>query len=203
LTEAVSAQHGWKRSPFITIAERISRTLAGAVSKPIEMCDDDLRLTMFPKRLAVKVDPAPPRWEMFKLDQLVAENGLPVATIGPIVKLTPFDPWGHRTFSMMTNNGVANVIRGLTTVTPLWSRIESQRVESHLAAKAYLWDMRIATSSIPRDLLSKILLKQIGLRNAPTFSSTRDQRNDSPSCSRKDPSLSNAATAARRNDQAV
>ncbi len=32
-------------------------------------------------------------------------------------------------------------------------------------AKAYLWDMRIATSSIPRDLLSNVLLKQIDPRN--------------------------------------
>jgi predicted esterase len=132
-------------------------------SKPIEMCDDDLRRTMFPKRLVSKVDPAaPPRWETFKLKQPVAENGLPVATIGPIVELTPFDDWGHRIFSMQTNNGRADVIQGLTTVTPLWSRVEALQAK---AAKAYLWDMRIATSSIPRNLLSKILLKQIDPRN--------------------------------------
>ena len=131
-------------------------------SKPIEMCDDDLRRTMFPWRLADKVDPAPPpRWEMFKLEQPVAINGLPVATIGPIVRLTPFDDWGRRTFSMQTNDGVANVIQGLTTVTPLWSSVESLK-----GGKAYLWDMRIATSSIPRELLTKILLKQIDPRNA-------------------------------------
>ncbi len=117
---------------------------------------------MFPWRLADKVDPAPPpRWEMFKLNQPIAINGLPVATIGPIVRLTPFDDWGRRTFSMQTNDGVANVIQGLTTVTPLWSSVESLK-----GGKAYLWDMRIATSSIPRELLTKILLKQIDPRNA-------------------------------------
>ncbi|HEX3997575.1 MAG TPA: peptidase [Pirellulales bacterium] len=134
-----------------------------AAAKPILMCDDDLRRTMIPWRLVSKVDPSPPpRWETFKIPQPIAEDGLPVATIGPILRLTPFDDWGRRTFTMQTNNGPADVIQGLTTVTPLWSRVESLKSQ---AAKAYLWDMRIATSSIPRNLLTKILLKQVDPRN--------------------------------------
>lgn len=139
----------------------LNNNASAAAAKPILMCDDDLRRTMIPWRVVTKVDPVPPpRWETFKLDQAVADNGLPVATIGPIVRLQPFDQWGRRIFSMQTTDGVANVIQGLTTITPLWSRVESLK-----GGKAYLWDMRIATSSIPRDLLSKILIKQIDPRN--------------------------------------
>jgi predicted esterase len=131
--------------------------------KPILMCDDDLRRTMIPWRLVTKVDPAPPpRWETFKIEQSVAQNGLPIATIGPIVREEPFDKWGRRVFSMQTNLGVANVIQGLTTITPLWSRVESLQVKG---AEEYLWDMRIATTSIPRNLLSQILLQQVNPRN--------------------------------------
>ena len=53
---------------------------------------------------------------------------------------------------MQTNNGIANVIQGITEVTPLWSRVESLDTHDTRAAKPYLWDMRIATSSIPRQL---------------------------------------------------
>lgn len=138
-------------------------TASQFISKPILMCDDDLRRTMIPWRVVSKVDPAaPPRWETFKIAQHVAENGLPVATIGPIVRLEPFDDFGRRIFAMQTNQGIANVIQGLTEVTPLWSRVESLDTQ---AAKEYLWDMRIATSSIPRQQLTKILLKQIDPRN--------------------------------------
>jgi len=145
--------------------------IAGA-AKPILFCDDDLRRTMIPWRLVTKVDPAPPpRWEMFKINQPVAEDGLPVATIGPILKLDPFDDWGRRTFTMQTNKGPAAVIQGLTEITPLWSKVQSLKVAAALnngpnsPAKAYLWDMRIATTSVPRNLLTKILLKQIDPRN--------------------------------------
>ncbi len=141
----------------------LNPTASQFVSKPILMCDDDLRRTMIPWRTVSKVDPAPPpRWETFKLEQPVAQNGLPVATIGPIVRLEKFDDFGHRIFAMQTNQGIANVIQGLTEITPLWSRVES--LDSN-AAKAYLWDMRIATNSIPRDQLTKILLKQIDPHN--------------------------------------
>ena len=53
------------------------------------------------------------------------------------------------------------IIQGLTEITPTWSKAESLRREG----TNYLWDMRIATSSIPRDLLNKILSKQIDPKN--------------------------------------
>ena len=129
-------------------------------SKPILLCDDDLTRTMVSKRLVQKIDPAPmQRLEQFAIKQPVAELGSQVASIGTILDVTQFDAFGRRTFSMLTNRGRTDVIQGLTTITPVWSQLKSLQMGG--GAPVFLWDMRIATSSLPRGLLSAVLRRQI------------------------------------------
>jgi len=131
------------------------------VWKAIEFCDDDLTRTMFPKRLIAKVDAsAPQRWEHFEIPQPVADQGNPISSIGTILGQTPWDRFGRRTYTIQTSKGAANVIQGLTEITPAWTKVESLR-----GGQPYLWDMRIATSSLPRDLISTILSRQIDRTN--------------------------------------
>jgi predicted esterase len=126
-------------------------------SKPILLCDDDLTRTLVSKRLVQKIDPAPvQRLEQFAIKQPVAQIGAQVSSIGTILDVTKFDAFGRRTFSMLTNKGRTDVIQGLTMITPVWSRLEALQ-----GGQPFLWDMRIATSSLPRDLLSKVLRRQI------------------------------------------
>ena len=127
----------------------------------ILMCDDDLRRTMVGLREVIKVDAvAPQRIEHFMLKQPVLGNGAPVASLGAITEVGDWDPYGHRIFSMIIGGKVTNVIQGLTEITPSWSKAEVIQGGANL-----LWDMRIATSSIPRDRLNKILSKQIDPKN--------------------------------------
>lgn len=126
--------------------------------KVILMCDDDLRRTMVAQREVAKVlfDP-PPRIEHFFIkDQNVADTGSPIASLGAIVWESTWDKFGRRTVKVQIGGGVQAVIQGLTEITPMWSKVETLNGGAKL-----LWDMRIATSSIPRDLLSKILMRQI------------------------------------------
>ena len=60
----------------------------------------------------------------------------------------------------MTANGSKDVIQGITVLTPEWAKVEGLK---------YVWDMRIATSTIPRDTLHKILLKNINPKSAEDF----------------------------------
>ena len=53
---------------------------------------------------------------------------------------------------MNTTHGPVDIIQGITEITPQWTKVEGI---------TYMWDMRIATSSIPRDVLHKILMRQI------------------------------------------
>ena len=64
----------------------------------------------------------------------------------------PFDEFGRRIFTINTARGLVDVVQGITELTPQWTKVEGI---------SHVWDMRIATSSIPRDTLQKILLKQI------------------------------------------
>jgi hypothetical protein len=119
----------------------------------ILMCDDELTRTMVAKRRVAKVDEAPldPGMERIPIPQRVPEDGRRVAGIGSILSATPFDAFGRRILSLATASGRVDVVQGITEITPRWVRVEGIHTE-----KPLLLDMRLATSSIPRDVLAKI-----------------------------------------------
>ena len=61
---------------------------------------------------------------------------------------------------MITNKGAVPVVQGITELTPQWTKVEGI---------SHVWDMRIATSTIPGDILQKILLKQISPKGTKTI----------------------------------
>ena len=76
--------------------------------------------------------------------------------MGPILRVEPFDEYGRRILAMNTHRGPVDVIQMITVITPRWTKVEG---------KNYIWDMRIATSSIPPDVLAKILAKATDPKN--------------------------------------
>ena len=126
-------------------------------SGPIQLIillDDDLRRTFVPKHQIREVRPeaAGQLDEKFKVWQKVLHTGPPVRNVGAVARVEPFDEFGRRTFSYLTMKGRVDVIQGITEITPQWTKVEGT---------SHVWDMRIATSSIPTDVLKKILFKQI------------------------------------------
>jgi pimeloyl-ACP methyl ester carboxylesterase len=95
--------------------------------------------------------------EKFNIHQVVARGGNEIKSVGPVMKLTPFDEFGRRTYTMNTSRGAINVIQGITLLTPQYAKVEGLAAEK----SSYVWDERIATSTIPRELLDKILFKLI------------------------------------------
>lgn len=120
----------------------------------IGFVDDDLRRTFFPKRQVREVgqDDAARAVERFRLHQRTAQAGRTVQSVGPAIRIQPFDEYGRRIFTMQTLRGPEDVIQGITELTPSWAKVEGVK---------HVWDMRIATSSIPPDVLAKILNHQI------------------------------------------
>ena len=120
----------------------------------IVVVDDDLRRTYVPKfqLREVRTEDASEVKETFRIRQPATFGGKQVKSVGAAVRLDPFDEFGRRTFVMNTSQGPVEVVQGITEITPDWTRVEGIRV---------MWDMRIATSSIPHDVLSKILWRQI------------------------------------------
>ncbi len=120
--------------------------------------DDDLRRTFLPKRQVreVRKDEIGEVVEKFNIYQRVLRSGFGVKTVGPTIKVEPFDEFGRRTITMHTNSGPLDIIQGITELTPHWAKVEGI---------SHVWDMRIATTNIPRDVLARILAKQIDPKN--------------------------------------
>ncbi len=143
--------------------DALAPTGAGEIKlKRIVLCDDQLRRTfVFSGNRATEFAPSPiTRFEKFTIKQRVCLAGRGFASIAPI-RWSPFDEFGRRIFSVNTNEGPVDVVQGITEVTPTYTRLDV--LQGH---NAYVWSMSIATNSIPREDLSKILRNHIDVKNA-------------------------------------
>lgn len=135
----------------------------GSGGTSVVMCDDELTRTMVSKRQVVKAEPAPVGFgqERIPIPQRLPDNGRRVAAVGGILETTPFDEFGRRILSLMTASGRLDVVQGITEITPRWTRVEAIATE-----QPFLLDMRIATSSIPRDVLRRVIDQRIDRTDA-------------------------------------
>ena len=136
---------------------------SGTAGEPILMCDDELTRTMVSKRKVAKVEEAPvdAGMERVRIPQRVPENGRRVAGVGGILETTPFDAFGRRILSLATASGRVDVVQGITEITPRWTRVEGVQTE-----KPLLLDMRMATTSIPPDVLKRVISQHIDRTSA-------------------------------------
>jgi predicted esterase len=132
-------------------------------TKEIVIIDDDLRRVFVGQRNVLTFgDSQLSSFERIKLQQAVASAGPGIASVGPIVQVKPFDKFGRRTFTMAGAKGNIDVIQGITEITPRYTKVEALTRGSY----QYVWSMRIATSSIPRETLSEILMHRIDPKNS-------------------------------------
>ena len=120
----------------------------------ILMCDDELTRTMVSKRRVVKAEPGQgdPGAERIKIPQRIPESGRRVVGVGQILGTTPFDDYGRRILSIGTAGGRVDIVQGITQIAARWTS-----VEGILTERPHLLDMRIATSSIPRDVIKRVI----------------------------------------------
>ena len=134
----------------------------GDAAKSITLVDDGLRRVFVPRfRIQQQLPANGPVKEKIGIEQHVATAGARMGRMGPIVKVTPFDNFGRRTFSMMTDKGRLDVVQGITTITPAWTKVESLFTKK----QPVIWDMRVATSSIPLADLKGLLTWRINPKN--------------------------------------
>jgi predicted esterase len=128
---------------------------------PILLCDDELRRTMVPVTRLASLEERPfESLEVIRIPQRVATTGQAVAAMGGMAVVAPFDEHGRRVVSLRTQLGPRNVIQGITEISPVYTRLRGLQ-----STTSFVWDMRIATSSIPRDVLWKIFEKHIERTN--------------------------------------
>ncbi len=142
------------------LAERLANPAKSTgATRNIVLINDDLRRVFVCQRhidAAPEEDPSAAK-EKFLPKQHVRQQGLAIASMGPIVRITPFDEFGRRILTINSPKGQVNLIQGISELTPTYAKVEGLVSEQ----SKYVSDMRIATSSIPADVLDKILHRQV------------------------------------------
>jgi predicted esterase len=148
--------------PGVTI-DPLTAGSDAARGEPVLMCDDELSRTMVSKRRVTSVAEAPfdSGIERIAIPQRVVEQGRRVAGVGGILETTPFDEYGRRILSLAAPAGRLDVVQGITEITPRWTRVQGIQTE-----KPLVLDMRLATSSIPRDVLGRVISQHIDRTSA-------------------------------------
>jgi pimeloyl-ACP methyl ester carboxylesterase len=131
------------------------KTPAGEVAlTPLLVIDDGLRRTYIHRNQVREIlDDDSARDVRINIWQPVAERGGGVGRIGQAVRVTPFDEYGRRIYEMRSTEGLLSVVQGITQITPLYTKVQGLTGGN----RPIVWDMRLATSSIPRETLSRIL----------------------------------------------
>ncbi|MEO0530269.1 MAG: peptidase [Planctomycetota bacterium] len=134
-------------------------TSAGAIrTTPIIVVEDGLRRTYVHSTKVREVidqrDDPPVR---IKVWQNEAKRGASLGVIGQPSNITPLDEYGRRIVSLPSDKGAIDVIQGVTEVTPVYTRLRGLRAKP----RSYLWDMRVATSSLPRKTLQRVLSQAV------------------------------------------
>lgn len=139
------------------------KATAGAVPvTPLLLIDDGLRRTYIHNLQVREVtDENSGRDVRINLWQPVAERGGGVGRIGRALRVTPFDEFGRRIYEMNSTEGVLSIVQGITQITPIYTKVEGLTG----GQRPIVWDMRIATSSIPRETLSRILTEGVPKEN--------------------------------------
>lgn len=167
--------------PASTIQLKDGRQLTGSIGKVakladnplkgkgeevavITLVDDELRRIFLPTSQILRITEVESGEipEQIAIRQSVARNGSRINRVGPIVKISDFDPFGRRTFTMMSEKGPLDVVQGITKITPVWTRVEGLVTKGKTPL---IWDMRMATSSLPREQLRGILARYIDPKN--------------------------------------
>ncbi|MCA9240702.1 MAG: tetratricopeptide repeat protein [Planctomycetales bacterium] len=121
---------------------------------PILIIDDGLRRTFVSKfRVRSIIEAESEKPVKIRVWQNEAERGAVIGAVGRQVRVTPFDKYGRRIYEMQAPGGSLAVVQGITEITPVYTRVQGLTAEP----RSYVWDQRLATSSIPRHTLSEIL----------------------------------------------
>jgi pimeloyl-ACP methyl ester carboxylesterase len=150
-----------KLVPLVGLAEK-AELFKGpdSVAVPmIHMLDDDLRRTYVGRWQIVPGSVRPEEGEAlerFKLKQRTAHSGMTFRSLGPLFDIQPFDEYGRRRLKMVAPRVPQELVQAITEITPHYTKLEAEK---------YVWDMRIATSSIPRANLDAILRRTVAPTN--------------------------------------
>ena len=130
--------------------------------RPIWMVDDGLRRTyIYKATMVADVTPTVGVTQKIELWQPAPLGGKIVAGLGPILGMSPFNDYGRRVVNVRGPEGnPLSIIQGITEINARYAKIEGLK-----SRPSYIWDMRVATDSIPTEVLKDIFTRRIDQSN--------------------------------------
>ena len=132
---------------------KLSRDIAkeiqtGGTGKPNVIVDDGLRRIFFPFRnIQPPIVPTNKRTTI-KIKQRSASSGKRLPYVDGVFGATPFDEFGRRTITVISG-GRKTITQEIVEISPIYTKLQCPN---------FVWDSRIATSSIPSDQLKRVIL---------------------------------------------
>ena len=134
--------------------QAIAQTAGPTKTYPILMIDNGMQRYFVPARQVENIANSGGlvRTELFRLPQKRTGGRQMVASLGGLTDITPFDEFGRRRVTVNTNRGPLHIVQGITELTPHHVTV---------TALTHTWEHGLATSSIPPDILSRLLEQAI------------------------------------------
>ncbi|MCA9179206.1 MAG: hypothetical protein KDB14_32315 [Planctomycetales bacterium] len=166
----VTMKSGFQIEGRVADVASVSNTGVQLTNKPdvsiksIYVIDDGMRRVFVSERQVANNVPREDKLETLRIDfnkPPPIGQGRMVASVGTILNVTPFDDFGRRVFSIAGPQGRLDIIQGITEINSRYVKVEGLQ-----SRNPYTWDMRIPTSSIDRDVLTKVMMRQIDGKDA-------------------------------------
>ncbi len=131
----------------------------GVQTRPIMLIDDGMTRIYIHRNGMLAADPIDIRGvdTFFEFKQLTPLNGQAFQGIGSIFGVTKFNEFGRRAITVRGPEGSPlTIIQGITELNSQYAKLEALK-----ATPSYLWDMRVATSSLSSEALRKIFKRRL------------------------------------------
>lgn len=167
--EAVTLKNGMRlegsfgRIPSMTTGINATKPAGEVPTASIVVIDDRMRryFVNVSKLTGAPVPVGAASHEVIKIHQRVISAGSTLGIVGDILAAEPFDQWGRRTCRLRGPRGrTYNLVQAMTEITPVHIRLETVQ-----GGDSIIWSTQIATSSVPRQLLSAVLHNHIDRKN--------------------------------------
>ena len=166
-TGTIFGQAAMTKNPFAAAANN-----GGA--EPIIMVDDGLRRLYMYRRGMLNGDPKPARG----IDRTIEfgfkppQTGKIIAGLGPLLGVSPFNKYGRRAVRLSSKEGPISVLQGISELNSRYAKVEGLKDRP-----SYIWDMRVASSSLDSATLRAIFdqrVKRPGLTPEQRFDTRLD-----------------------------
>lgn len=131
----------------------------------IKQLDDELRKTYFNQAKMLSALPSSQTEETIVLPLAnEVQSGPSSFAIRQVMRVTQFNEFGRREYTIMGLKEPETMLQGITHLTPTYARVQTLREKG--LNKFRPWDQRIGTTTIPPDVLRRILHHELNM-NSP------------------------------------